>query len=99
MFSKLLGVNQSKEEAGLAEKLVQFRKTGLISDSEYQILAKAAGNKEKKPSFDFLMSMECKALTVNSENPNNPIPTEGFYVVMKDPNDKTLHHRRKRRKK
>ena len=45
------------------------------------------------------MSMECKALTVNSENPNNPIPTEGFYVVMKDPNDKTLHHRRKRRKK
>lgn len=33
------------------------------------------------------MSMECKALTVNSENPNNPIPTEGFYVVMKDPND------------
>lgn len=87
MFSKLLGVNQSKEEAGLAEKLVQFRKTGLISDSEYQILAKAAGNKEKKPSFDFLMSMECKALTVNSENPNNPIPTEGFYVVMNDPND------------
>lgn len=33
------------------------------------------------------MSMECKALTVNSENPNNPIPTEGFYVVMEDPND------------
>ena len=47
MFSKLLGVNQSKEEAGLAEKLVQFRETGLISDSVYQILAKAAGNKEK----------------------------------------------------
>lgn len=93
MFSKLLGVNQSKEESGLAEKLVQFRETGLISDSEYQILAKAAGNKEKKPSFDFLMSMECKALTVNPEDSNNPIPTEGFYVVMKDPNDKgTIKH-------
>lgn len=93
MFSKLLGVNQSKEESGLAEKLVQFRETGLISDSEYQILAKAAGNKEKKPSFDFWMSMECKALTVNPEDPNNSIPTEGFYVVMKDPNDKgTIKH-------
>lgn len=93
MFSKLLGVNQSKEESGLAEKLVQFRETGLISDSEYQILAKAAGNKEKKPSFDFWMSMECKALTVNPEDPNNSIPTEGFYVVMKDPNDNgTIRH-------
>ncbi len=93
MIAKVSKVSQTEREEELTDKLVRFRESGLLSDSEYQILAKVAGNKEKKPSFDFLMSMECKALTVNPENPNNPIPTEGFYVVMKDPNDNgTIRH-------